>query len=82
VLQSDRIAQTEPLLASRILDEAERLAGNPTLLSTRGSPLSDTTAILVLVRSGRETQIHVHLFFQYGADELTIWITGIGVVRY
>jgi hypothetical protein len=36
VLQSDRIAQTEPLLASRLLDEAERLAGNPTLLSTRG----------------------------------------------
>ena len=36
----------------------------------------------VVFTSEGEERSHFHLFFQYGQDEQTLWITGIGVVEY
>ena len=76
------IAHADPLLASRILDEAERLAQDPTSLSSPGGVPFLPQQRYSFWFDPQEKKTHIHLFFQYGQDEQSIWITGIGVVRY
>lgn len=77
-----RIAGDDPLLASLILDHADRLAQAPTELSHRGGMPFLPGQRYPFWAQGDDGRQWVNLFFQYGQDEQTLWITGIGVVRY
>jgi hypothetical protein len=77
-----RLAQQEPPLASFILDHVERLAESPTTLSTRDGYPYRPDQRYAFWGEGDHARTHVHVFFQYGQDEQTLWITAIGVVRY
>jgi hypothetical protein len=77
-----RLADKDPLLASYVLDQAERLAQNPTELSHRGGVPFPPMQRYSFWGEGDYASTGLHLFFQYGQDEQTIWITGVGVVRY
>jgi hypothetical protein len=77
-----RLAQEHPELASFVLDQIERLAQSPTTLSTaEGFPYHPHQRY-AFWGEGPDERAHVHVFFQYGQDEQTLWITGVGVVRH
>lgn len=75
-----RLADKDPLLASFILDHAERLAQAPTELSHRGGMPFLPGQRYAFWAEGDRGQKWVNLFFQYGQDEQTLWITGISVL--
>jgi hypothetical protein len=68
----------EPLSASQLLDQIDRLAEDPARLSHRSS------ITYVVKHQYFECDIEgyfVVVFFQYGQDEQTIYITDLGIVR-
>jgi hypothetical protein len=77
----DRIAARHPLVASRILDEVDKLAENPIGLSRPPAfphPLMPKYQFWANTQNGR---CQITILFQYADDEQRIVIRGIGILE-
>jgi hypothetical protein len=77
------LAGLQPLLASHVLEQLDRLAAAPVRLSRRGAfphPLHQKYQFPWPPDAPREADVTI--LFRYSQDETTLEIVGIGVVYY
>ena len=75
-------ARLQPLLASHVHDQLERLAADPVGLSQRPSFPHPLYQKYQFFWPPDSEDVHVTILFQYSQDETAIEIVGIGFVRY